>query len=346
MARDAEGVAQSAEAAGAVEGLLAPLRDRYGFEVVSFPLRDSTDMTPEDWDAIRQEIARQRVRGIEGMVVTHGTDTLAYAAATLAFLCGPPPLRLPVVLTGSQRTPEAKDYDGGRNFAAACAAAASDLGEVAVVFHGQIWRGCRVEKVSLDDLNGFRSPEPHGLGRVAEDGTVTLHRDAARRGGTPPPPLWEPGVRPADRVLSVAVSPGLDPRPYLEMVRRDAGWRGVVLQGWGAGHVPSRPSCDWVELVRASTERGLPVLLTAGLASGRGRASDYAVGRAVLKAGAIPIGGMVTPAAVMKFRLLIATADRQEHPRVAFVREQMAASAFGERGGRPPAGNARDIVTP
>ena len=128
MVRGDDGLARPPEEAEDFEAMLAPLREGYDIGVVSFPPRDSTDMTPSDWNKVRLEVEGLRDEGVEGFVVTHGTDTMAYAAATLAFLLGPPPLPQPVVLTGAQRTPDAEDYDGVRNLADACAVAASDLG--------------------------------------------------------------------------------------------------------------------------------------------------------------------------------------------------------------------------
>ncbi|MEL7089900.1 MAG: hypothetical protein AAGL98_15895 [Planctomycetota bacterium] len=136
--------------------------------------------------------------------------------------------------------------------------------------------------------------------------------------------------------MSVALSPGLNPRPYLDEVKKPDHYSGLILHGYGAGHVPGRETGDWIGVIREATGRGLPVLVVSPLASGRASASDYAVGRAVIEAGGIPMHGMVTPAAEMKFRLLIAAAGFQDRPRIEFIRGLMATSHFGELGGTPP----------
>ncbi len=335
MVRDADGIARPPEKSEDFQAMLGPLFERYDLGVVSFPPRDSTDMTPADWNEIRLEIEGLREQGVEGFVVTHGTDTMAYAAATLAFMLGPPPLPQPVVFTGAQRTPDAKDYDGADNLAAACAVAASELGEVAVVFAGRILRGCRVEKISLDDLDAFRSPELAGLGQVGGDGAVALQNGAVRRGLPADSLPWARGIGPTEWILSVALSPGIMTYAYFPMLRGDDPFTGIILQGFGAGHLPSVGECDWVRLVQTATELQIPVLLTSPLASGRASGSNYAVGQAAIEAGGIPLAGMVTPAAEMKFRMLLTAATYQDQPRVEFVRQQMAASYFGECGGSP-----------
>ncbi|MEO0515047.1 MAG: asparaginase [Planctomycetota bacterium] len=335
MVRDANGIARPPEDEADFHNMLAPLFEQYDLGVVSFPPRDSTDMTPADWNEIRLEIEGLREQGVEGFVVTHGTDTMAHAAAMLAFMLGPPPLPQPVVFTGAQRTPNAEDYDGADNLAAACAVAASELGEVAVVFAGRILRGCRVEKVSPDELDAFRSPESAGLGQVGGDGVVALQNDAVRRGLPADSLPWVRGIGPTEWILSVALSPGIMTYPYFPMLRGDDPFTGIILQGFGAGHLPSIGECDWVRLVKTATDLQIPVLLTSPLASGRASGSDYAVGQAAIEAGGIPMGGMVTPAAEIKFRMLIAAASFQDQPPVEFVRQQMAASYFGERGGSP-----------
>jgi len=334
MVRDANGIARPPEEREDFEAMLGPLFERYEIEVVSFPPRDSTDMTPADWNEIRLAIEGLREQGVEGFVVTHGTDTMAYAAATLAFILGPPPLPQPVVFTGAQRTPEAEDYDGADNLAAACAVAASDLGEVAVVFHGRILRGCRAEKKSLDDLDAFLSPELSGIGHVKGD-AVNLHGDAVQRGASTSASPWEKGIGPTEWILSVALSPGIETYPYAPMLQGDDPFTGVIVQGFGAGHLPSAEQRGWTSFVQTATDRQIPVLITSPLGSGRAAGSDYAVGQAAIEAGGIPLAGMVTPAAEIKFRMLITAAAFQGQPRVEFVREQMATSYFGERGGTP-----------
>ena len=332
MVRDAEGIARPPADEADFERMLSPLLDRYEIGVVNFPSQDSTDMTPADWGAIRIAIHEAQAMQPDGIVITHGTDTLAHAAATLAFSLGPPPLPQPVVFTGAQRTPEDEGYDGADNLAAACAVAASELGEVAVVFHGRILRGCRVEKISLDHLDAFASPEPHGLGRVQADGRVGLHDDAARRGQHRETLPWPAESSIEDAVLSVALTPGLDPAPYIELIEQADTFRAVILHGFGAGHVPSREHYDWTALIRRATALDKPVLLSAPLMSGRSKASDYAAGRSAVEAGAIVAADLVQPAAEIKFRQLVSAAYHQPGPNLDFVREHIARSHFGEAG--------------
>jgi L-asparaginase len=335
MVRSADGSARPPEKLDGFKALLETLGDGYELDLVPLMNRDSTNVVPGDWSRIAKTIHDASDQNFDGFVVVHGTDTMAYSAAAVAFALGPPPRVAPVVFTGAMRTPEMPDYDGLDNLTAACRVAASDIGEVCVAFNQKIFRGCRVDKTRGHDFDAFASPEPHGLGHIGRQ--VVLHDDAVRRGNTIDHPGWPPELEFADRVLSVAVTPGLEPSLYASALTESAGCRGILLRTLGAGNLPNREDYDWIKFIEAATRRDVPVLLLSPFTGGRTDDSGYAVGRAAIEAGAVPIGAITTSCAEVKFRHTIASA-RERGVRVCdFVRRVMPHHYFGEIGGTPQA---------
>lgn len=189
--------------------------------------------------------ARDRVAdGCTGAVLVQGTDTLP-ESAFLADLYwdGDAPL----VLTGAMRLASAVSADGPGNLQDACAAAVTSAVArhgVVVCLGGQLHRATRVEKAHSWSTDAFTSG-PAGLAGVVREGAVRLYSDGGRRGA---PALTSPVRDP--RVLLLQTYLGDDGRT-LERVVHDEGVDAVVVEGFGAGHVPARVAEVLVEAAGA-----------------------------------------------------------------------------------------------
>src|SRR5688500_2683826 len=179
----------------------------------------SEDMQPEHWTRIAERVAWHLNNGARGVVAPHGTDTLHYTAAALAFCLKD--LRGPVVLVGSQRSSDRPSSDAAQNLlAAARVAATTDLGEVVVVMHETtedaacaIHRGVRVRKLHTSRRDAFQSVNVPPLGRV-EGEAVTLDQPyrQATKGPTRSDGKWD------ERVSMVLSYPGLWPEHIEDVV--------------------------------------------------------------------------------------------------------------------------------
>ncbi|MEO5746211.1 MAG: asparaginase [Terracoccus sp.] len=281
---------------------------------------DSATMGVTDWLRIADAIV-EHAPGHLGVVVLHGTDTMAYTASALSFLLEG--IDVPVVLTGSQRPITAVRSDGRENLvtslelASARAHGGPVVPEVTVFFDHLLLRGNRTVKVSADSYHGFDSPNLPPL--VTAGVTFSPALGLAR------PPQAGPVRRASglcSDVAAIHLYPGLD-RYVLDAVVARPGLRGLVLQAYGAGNGPSEP---WfAEAIARAVESEVTVVVTTQCRAGWVRGGLYAAGAAMFDAGAVAAGDMTFEAALTK---LMVALDRHDHPDE--VRRLMMSDLAGE----------------
>jgi L-asparaginase len=179
-------------------------------------------------DAIATLISR-RDDPVDGIVITHGTDTMEETAILLDLVHDDP---RPLILTGAQRASDALGGDGPRNLADAILVAGSpearDLG-VLVVFDGRILPARGTRKMHTTALAAFGSVSGGKVGEVV-DGTVVITAIPRR-----PKPLPRPtAVFDRTRVDLIEMYPGADDALMRAAVA--AGARGIVVAGTGIGN--------------------------------------------------------------------------------------------------------------
>jgi L-asparaginase len=250
-------------------------------------------MQPANWVeialAVHGAVADARY---DGVVVVHGTDTMAYGASAVSLLLGPLPK--PVVFTGAQRPLTDVRSDARQNLVDAVLAATLPIPEVGIAFASRVLRGVRAMKRDAWAFSAFDSPS---CPPIAELG-VDVHLAPHIRPRASSLAAFDPRIEP--RVLAVRVFPGLDPELVRGAIR--VGVRALVLEAYGTGNLPhlSGSLIPALEEARASE---VPVLVVSQCPRGFVDMSRYAGGAAAFAAGAISGGDMTREAAIAKMMI-------------------------------------------
>jgi L-asparaginase len=280
---------------------------------------DSSDIQPHHWVELAA-LVHGALSLYDGVVVVHGTDTMAYTASALAFLL--PGLDRPVVLTGSQTPLADVRSDARTNLVDACHFATLAVPEVAIAFGSKLWRGCRATKLDAWGMSAFGSPTCAPLAEMGLTVRLGAHLLPPRA-----PAPFDPRIEP--RVLAVRAFPGLDPKLLLGALRMDV--RGMVIEAFGAGNVP-RLENSLIPVIETARSLDVPVVMVSQTPRGAVDLSRYEGGAAAARAGAIGAGDMTPEAALAKLMVTLGRADGASDGRVRRAREAFATSVAGEQG--------------
>ena len=286
-------------------------RANYRGRVVSNIL--SENMTPERWQELARAVHDEIEKGADGVVVMHGTDTMAYSASALAFMLETP---VPVVFVGSQRSADRPSSDNVVNAVCAVEAAKSDFANVFVCMHADssdgncaLHRGTRARKNHTSRRDAFETVGRKPVGTVDyETGEVRWRREDE---------LTERGEKELalddtlnENVQHVKFVPGKQASVI------DESADGVIIEGTGLGHTHT----DWIETVEAHD--GV-VVMTSQCLEGRVCDRVYDTGRDLLDAGVVEAEDTLPETAYVKLIWVLANTDDVEEAREA-MRDDIA----------------------
>lgn len=165
-----------------MERELNQLRTYYDIRVQDVICLDSSNIRPEEWQLLARHIFEERV-GYDGIVVSHGTDTMAYTASAVTFML--PGIDLPVVFTGSQLPLADMLSDGPDNLRTAFAMAAAGHPGVFLAFDRKVMLGCRAVKVRASGFSAFESVNARYAAQVSNLGLVVDSQVLPKETGEP-----------------------------------------------------------------------------------------------------------------------------------------------------------------
>ena len=274
----------------------------------------SENMGPEQWMGTARAIAAEIEKGVAGIVVGHGTDTMHHTAAALSFMVQDSPV--PIVMVGSQRSSDRPSSDAAINLINATrTAATSDIAEVMVCMfgptsdkYGLLHRGTRVRKMHSSYRSTFRTLSDIPLGKIDERGVTPFRSDHKRRREDRNVTL---NAVFDDRVSLVYYYPNMKPDIIDSLVEN--GYKGIVIAGTGLGHVnkPLYPALD------RAREAGVHVYMTVQTMWGYVQMYVYETGREIMGKGVVPAANMLPEVAYVKLGWALGqTHDRTEVERI------------------------------
>ena len=272
----------------------------------------SENMGPEQYKKLAVVIGQEIEKGVEGIVIGHGTDTLHHTAAALTFMVQNPPV--PIVLVGSQRSSDRPSSDAALNLMHACTTAGhGDIAEVMVCMfgptsdeYGLLHRGTRVRKMHSSYRSTFRTIGDTPLATVTRKGVVPIketynHRRKDRTAKILP--YFE------EKVAIVYYYPNMMPDIIDSLV--DNGYRGIVIAGTGLGHV-NKPIYPAIE---RAAKKGVHIYMTVQTLWGYVHMFVYDTGRDLMAKGIIPAENMLPEVAYIKLGWALGQTDDPEEVR-------------------------------
>src|SRR5690554_6402493 len=198
------------------------------------PLLDSSDIHPQHWQTIAQDIV-DNYEYYDGFVVLHGTDTMAYTAAGLHYLLEG--LTKPVILTGAQLAIGEPNTDAIRNVRNALYVAAfSAINQVSLLFDKHLLKAEYATKYDAQNLNGFASFNAESLLAWTEE-FLTLPEMTVTANDSALPKLKEFTPK---KVGLITFYPGMNFAFLATYLHQK--WDTVILHSCGAGNIPHHPS--------------------------------------------------------------------------------------------------------
>ena len=274
---------------------------------------DSSNIQPEHWQQAARRIYEELNTGHwDGLVVTHGTDTMAYTAAMLSYMLENPPV--PIVITGSQLPLEHALTDGYENLRCAMAMAASGTPGVFVAFSHSIILGTRAVKTHSSQLHAFESIHAPAVGTVTAAG---LHLNSEALALLPRRPVGAPFRLRDDlcnQVILIKLTPGISPRVFSLLA--DAGFCGIIIEAFGSGGMAFLRR-NLVDTIGDLTRRGVTVAAVSQCLYDGSDLSVYESGRLALSNGILQARDMTAEAAVTKMMWALA---QPGDPRDLFLR--------------------------
>ncbi len=252
---------------------------------------DSSNIQPEEWKIIAHCVY-ENLDEYDGIIITHGTDTMAYTASMLSFMLQN--LHKSVILTGSQMPINATLTDAYTNLYSAFAVVDSGIEGVSIVFNRKIINGCRAVKTRTMGFDAFESVNAPYLGEILSDGVHISHESRKER------------VKSQKTVLRDSISTDVfllklipSTKPEIFDMFLHLKYKGIVLETFGAGgmHFIRR---DLSEKLQKLIEHGIAIVACSQCLYDRSDFSIYKVGQKLSSQGIIPGRDMTSEAAVTK----------------------------------------------
>jgi len=288
----------------------------------------SEDMVPKNWTEISKEVEKELNSGADGVVLTHGTDTLHFTAAALSFFLKD--LSKPVIITAAQRSIDRGSSDAFMNLlCSVIAAAKSDIAEVMTCLHGTtnddyclLIKGSKVRKMHTSRRDAFRPINDLPLAKVFEDGKIEIINKNYRK-------ISESKIllenKFEEKTALIQIYPGLDPEIIDFYIKK--GYKGIVLSATALGHIPTETSpLNLLLNLKKAIDKGISIVIASQTLYGRVHPLVYTNLRKLsLSLGCIFVEDMLPETAYIKLGWVLAQTTKPEK-----VKELMQKNVSGE----------------
>lgn len=295
------------------------IKDNYNVTVCDLLTLDSTNIQPEEWQIIASKIFAEK-DNFDAIIVTHGTDTMAYTASVLSFmLLG---INIPVVLTGSQLPISHPLTDAISNLTCAFEMANTGICGVFIAFDHKILLACRSVKVATSNFSAFESVNHPEIAVINSNGLVV--NESALPKITAKCKLKK---EVDNKVFLLKLTPGIDPNILPAMA--NLGCNGIVIEAFGSGGI-NFIRRDLISMLDVMYERDIPVIVCSQCLYNASDLRHYEVGRKALEKGVISAKDMTSEATVTKLMWGLGQLDKDEKNKIAKISDLFEQNLCGE----------------
>jgi L-asparaginase len=292
--------------------MIPELSDIAEIEVEIPFVMDSSELNPSHWKLMAQLI-KKNIDRVDGVVITHGTDTLSYSASALSYMLMNVPV--PVILTGAQKPLSELRSDARANFINAVElAGTSQIKEVTVFFDDKLMRGNRTSKTHINHFDAFASPNYPLLAKVG------INIDIFEQNLLSPGGLFHVFDKMENSIAVYKTFPGCSHNYF--QPGKDV--RAIVLIGYGAGTL-SLQSGGLMNRVESWINDGKLVILMSAAIGGKLEPGLYEPGSHLLKLGVLHSGDMTYEATITKLMFLLG-----QYSEIAIIKKNFNKSLAGE----------------
>lgn len=262
---------------------------------------DSSNIQPEEWGKLAEAIY-EKANEFDGIVIIHGTDTMAYTSSVLSYMLLNVPI--PVVLTGSQLSILNPIADAEENCRLAINMAVSKVPGVFIAFNRKVILGCRASKVRTISFDAFESINSPYIGIVNSNGL-----DLARHILTTPVGPFEFRKDLCDNVFLLKLIPGTNPDIFNMLYQM--GYKGVFIEAFGIGGIPFKGK-DLTNAIGTAIKQGMTILTGSQCLYDGSNFSIYQTGQKILQQGALQCYDMTSEAAITKLMWVLGQTTDQD----------------------------------
>jgi glutamyl-tRNA(Gln) amidotransferase subunit D len=246
-------------------------------------MKGSTDMSLKYWGEIAKTAHNLLLnKNIDGIIITHGTDTLHYGAASLSFFISN--LNKPIAFTYSQRSIDRASTDAHLNLICAAKYATSDIAEIAVIGHKDLndkechaLSGTKCRKMHTSRRDAFQAINDKPLANITKYHIEILKKFNPKSDIQP-----KLDTKYSDKVALIKVTPNQDPK-ILDYYA-DQGYKGLVLEATGLGHIPGKASDNnWLPTIKRLIKSGITLIAVPQTLHGQLNPNVYSYGRELQK---------------------------------------------------------------
>ena len=257
---------------------------------------DSSNISPKHWRLMANALA-ENYDACDGFVITHGTDTMAYSAAALSQMISG--CKKPVVFTGAQLPITADGTDAKDNVLHAFLVATSQAQGVCLAFGNVVIHGLYAKKMYSENFNGFCSINCEPMATISEH-TLNWH---TYEGAGVDGESFAVNTKLEEKVAVIKLTPGL--APDILDYYLDRGYKGVILESFGAGGVPNDEN-NWLPAVERLIKNGVRVVCATQCIYDGANLSVYPIGTLAKKLGAESAGLHTIEASLTKLMIDLA----------------------------------------